>query len=158
MAELWFYHLERESSLNLLPHLLRRGLERGLRLSVETISHELVEWWSSHLWACEDTGFLPHGLEGDKRSANQPIWLTNGSTNPNGSTFRFFVNGAVPLAGWLKDEAVLQRASVLFEGANEQSLQVARLLWKEARSAGITVRYQRQNNGGGWGEVAASPA
>jgi len=158
MPELWFYHLEHETALNLLPQLLRRGLERGLRLSIETISHEFVGRWSSHLWACEDTGFLPHGLEGDKRSASQPIWLANGNANPNGSTFRFYVDGAVPSAGWLKDDAALQRASVLFEGANVQSVQAARSLWKEARSLGIAVRYQRQNDGGGWGEVTASGA
>jgi DNA polymerase-3 subunit chi len=158
MPELWFYHLERENALTLLPQLLRRGLERGLRLCVETTTLELVRHWSNHLWGYEDTGFLPHGLEGDRRSADQPIWLTNGDANPNGSKFRFFVDGAVPSAGWLKDEAVLQRASVLFEGTNEQSLNAARSLWKEARSAGIAVRYQRQNEIGGWSEVAASGA
>jgi DNA polymerase-3 subunit chi len=158
MPELWFYHLERENALTLLPQLLRRGLERGLRLCVETTTLELVRHWSNHLWGHEDTGFLPHGLEGDRRSADQPIWLTNENANPNASIFRFFVDGAVPSAGWLKEESALQRASVLFEGANEQSLQAARLLWREVRSAGITVRYQRQNESGGWSEVAASGA
>jgi DNA polymerase-3 subunit chi len=155
MPELWFYHLERESALTLLPQLLRRGLERSLRLCVETITLELATHWSDHLWAHEDASFLPHGVEGDKRSANQPIWLTNRNANPNGSTFRFFVDGAIPSAQWLADEAALRRASVLFEGTNEQSLQAARFLWREARNAGIIVRYQRQN-GGQWGEVTAS--
>jgi DNA polymerase-3 subunit chi len=155
MPELWFYQLEYENALNLLPQLLRRGLERGLRLCVETTTPELARHWSNHLWACEGTGFLPHGLEGDKRSANQPIWLTNENANPNGSTFRFYVDGAVPSVGWLKGETALQRASVLFESTNEQALKAARFLWKEARSAGIAVRYQRQN-GNSWGEATAS--
>jgi DNA polymerase III subunit chi len=158
MPELWFYHLERESAHTLLPQLLRRGLERGLRLCVETTTPELVRHWSNHLWGYEDTGFLPHGLESDRRCADQPIWLTNGEANPNNSTFRFYVDGAVPSAAWLNDNATLQRASVLFEAANEQSLQAARSLWKEARSAGMAARYQQQNESGGWGEVAASGA
>lgn len=156
MPELWFYHLERENAFTLLPQLLRRGLNQGLRLCVETTTFELARHWSDHLWAHEDTGFLPHGLEGDKRSTGQPIMLTDGNANPNGSTFRFFVDGAIPSAGWLKNEAAIARASVLFEASDESSIQAARSLWREARAAGLIVRYQRQDDSGAWREVPAS--
>ena len=150
MAEIWFYHLERESTEQVLPLLLRRGLEKGLRLSVETTSLDRVKDWSIKLWSTEDTSFLAHGFEGEPSSCVQPIWLASGPENSNGSTFRFYVDGAQP-----QTSIAFDRASVLFNGKDERETELARALWKSARSQGLTTRYQRQDETGQWREVVS---
>ena len=65
MAEIHFYHLERQSLAKLLPTLLQRGLERGWRSVVQVGSDERVEWLSNELWTYSDDSFLPHGTVRD---------------------------------------------------------------------------------------------
>jgi DNA polymerase-3 subunit chi len=151
MGELWFYHLERETSEQLLPLLLRRGLERGLRLSVETTSAELAAQWSQRLWAAEDVAFLPHGLSGDANASAQPIWIACGPDNENAASFRFYVDGAQPAL-----PCSYERASLLFNGRDEAEVAAARDLWKRAKAAGIAARYQKQDESGQWREAASS--
>lgn len=152
MAELWFYHLERITAESLLPQLLRRGGALGLRLAVQTISQERAAFWSDLLWSQEDTGFLAHGLASGDRAAQQPICLTVTAENPNGSVYRFYVDGALPELA--PHEAALTRRSVLFDGRSEKSVAEARDLWRRARLAGTAVRYQQQGEDGGWTEIA----
>jgi DNA polymerase III subunit chi len=156
MAELWLYHLEREGAEVIVPQLLRRGLERGLRLSLETSSPEMMKAWSGLLWSAEDTGFLAHGMQGEVRDGEQPILLACSNSNVNGSHFRFYVDGTVPDVVALRDLAELDRASIFFDGHNETAVAAARALWKAARETGLTMRYLRQDSSGAWSEEASS--
>ncbi len=156
MAELWFYHLERESAEQIVPQLLRRGVERGWRLSLETSSPELMKAWSSALWSIDDASFLAHGIAGESRDGEQPVLLTCSKGNENGSRFRFYVDGAIPEVSALRDETGLDRASILFDGRSEAALAAARSLWKLAREACLAMRYLRQDSVGAWSEEANS--
>ena len=89
MAEIHFYHLERQSLAKLLPTLLQRGLERGWRSVVQVGSDERVEWLSNELWTYSDDSFLPHGTVRDGHGERQPVWITAGSDAPNRPALRF---------------------------------------------------------------------
>ena len=89
MAELLFYHLERQPLESALPGLLQRSLERGWRVVVKVGSEERLEALNAHLWSFDDASFLPHGAAADGHAEAQPIWLTTGDDNPNGATVRF---------------------------------------------------------------------
>jgi DNA polymerase III subunit chi len=156
MAELWFYQLERESAETIMPQLLRRGLERGLRLSLETSSPELMKAWSDLLWSAEDTSFLAHATEGEGRDSDQPILLACANSNLSESHFRFYVDGAVPDVAFLCNSSSIARASIMIDGREETALAAARALWKKAREAGMTMRYLRQDTSGAWSEEARS--
>lgn len=150
MTEVWFYHLEREPVENVLPGLLARGLARGLKMSVQTAAPERVKLLSEKLWAYDDVAFLAHGCEGEPEPARQPIYIASSVENPNGSDFRFFVDGAVP-----ENLAALTRASLMFDGGDTASVAQARDLWRRFKAEGHVISYWKMDENSRWVNQAA---
>lgn len=145
MTEVLFYHLERQPLEQVLPTLLERSLARGWRVVVQSSDAERRDALDAHLWTYRDEAFLPHGTAQDGHPALQPIWLTYLDENPNEATVRFLVDRAV--AG---DISGYERVVYLFDGHDPDSVADARIRWKEARDAGHSVTYWRQNPSGAW--------
>lgn len=150
MAEIWFYLLEREPVESVLPGLLARGLQRGLRMTVESASQETLAQVSERLWAHDDVAFLAHGDASTPMPERQPVYLTTTAENPNRSTYRFYIAGAAP-------EALegLERASVLFDGSDAAAIERARTLWRRFKAEGHAISYWKQDEGGRWVNQAA---
>ena len=144
MAEIYFYHLGEEPLERILPGLIRRGLERGLRLAIETTDAGRLAKISDLLWTAEDVAFLAHGF-GEDQPEHQPVWLCADQQNPNGATYRFFIDGAMPqtLDG-------LERALILFDSHSEEALTSARAEWKKRKAEGHVISYWKQDDDGKW--------
>ena len=151
MAEVYFYHLERQPLEQILPKLLAASLERGWRVVVQTDSEERAEALSAMLWTFRDDAFLPHGTRADGFAHLQPVWLTAAEANPNSATVRFFVDGA-------KVSGIdgLARAVVIFDAGDEAAMASARDDWKRFKAAGHTVSYWQQDENGRWLDRAKS--
>jgi DNA polymerase-3 subunit chi len=149
MAELWFYHLERSSLEKALAPLLEKCLSRGWRALVRGTASERLIALDDALWRQKPEGFLPHGLEAGEAPSRQPILLTLNPGNPNGAKALFLVDGA-----GIDDAGGFARASVLFDGANEEALARARAQWKEAKGAGFAVTYFKEMAPGRWEQQA----
>jgi len=149
MAEVLFYHLERQPLEQVLPTLLERSLQRGWKVVVQTGDEERREALSSHLWAYRDDAFLPHGTARDGEAELQPIWLTCLDENPNAATVRFLVDRST-----CADLSPYERVVYLFDGHDESSVQDARIRWKEAKDGGHGVTYWRQTDSGAWKKMA----
>jgi len=145
MAEVLFYHLEKQPLEKVLPRLVEKTLERGWRAVIQAMSEERVEALSAALWVTGEESFLPHGTARDGNADLQPVWITDGADTPNGARVRFMVEGAsVPsLAG-------LDRAVYLFDGRDAEAVERARGLWKEAMAGGHDVTYWQQDEQGRW--------
>ena len=150
MAEVWFYLLEREPVEAVLPGLLARGMQRGLRMAVQAESVDALAQVSERLWAHEDVAFLAHGDSSTPMPERQPIYLTTSPDNPNGATYRFYIAGAAPetLDG-------MDRASVMFEGGDEAAVERARTLWRLFKAEGHAIAYWKQDETGRWVNQAA---
>lgn len=151
MAEVWFYHLERETVEAVLPGLLGRGLERNLRMAVETTDGARIKSLSDHLWAHEDVSFLPHAAAEEATADRHAIVLACGDANPNGAAYRFYVDGALPVS--LEG---LARASVMFNGLDADAVQLARDLWRRLKAEGHAIRYNKQDETGRWQDLTAA--
>lgn len=151
MTEVLFYHLERQPLAHVLPRLLKATLERGWKAVVQTGSEERAEALSTLLWTFEDEAFLPHGTRNDGFGSLQPIWLTAGGDAPNGASVRFFVDGTRA-----EDVTGLERAVILFDGADAEAVQAARDDWKKFRAQGHAISYWQQDEQGRWQNRAAS--
>ena len=128
-TEIHFYHLTRKTLEQVLPELLTKTLERGIRAIVKTANTSQSEELAKFLWVYTQNSFLPHGTEGDKEAALQPIWITDKDENPNTAKYLFLIN-------MTKSDKMSEydRVCNIFDGNNEKELQAARELWKELQS------------------------
>ena len=150
MAEALFYHLEGQTLEDVLPGLLERTRERGLRAVVRVGTAERMAALDTRLWTYSEQTFLAHGTAADGHIDRQPIYLTTEDENPNNAEVLFLVGGAVP-ADWsataLKS---LARIVMLFDGRDAEALESARAAWKAAKAAGYDATYWKQSAGGKW--------
>lgn len=149
MADVFFYHLQRQPLERALPLLLAKCLERGWRVVVQAASEERVAALDDALWTFRDDAFLPHGTRRDGDPSAQPIFLTSSSDNPNAATVRTFVDGSEPqgLDGY-------ERVMILFDGADDGMLATARQQWKTLKDAGHSLAYWQQDDTGRWQKKA----
>ena len=148
MAEIYFYHLDQKPLSSILPDLVQRGLARGLRMTIETSVPENVQSLSDLLWSWDETSFIPHGF-GDDVGTQQPLWLCADAVNTNATTYRFYLDGAVP-------DSVdgLARAIIMVDSNSEEALATARNEWKKRKFEGRAVSYWKQDDGGKWQNLA----
>lgn len=149
LAEVLFYHLERQPLEVVLPNLLERTLERGWRAVVHAGSEERMEAIDTALWTYKEASFLPHGTRKDGYAAEQPIYLTASGDVPNGAGVKFLVDGAEAerFDGFV-------RIVYLFDGNDAEATANARRQWTAAKAAGCTVTYWRQSDTGRWEKMA----
>ena len=74
MADVLFYHLERQPLERVLPVLLEKTLERGWRAAVQTASQAYAEALDGHLWTYREDSFLPHGLASEQTRRDIRSW------------------------------------------------------------------------------------
>jgi DNA polymerase-3 subunit chi len=146
-CEVWFYHLERTSLDQALPELLEKTLARGWKAIVRAREAQRIEHLDGWLWTYRDESFLPHAPAAEPGAARQPILLTTDFENPNQADALFLVDGAEPgeLAGYT-------RCLVLFDGADDAQVAVARNQWRAIKGGGLPVSYWKQQ-GRGWEKV-----
>jgi DNA polymerase III subunit chi len=147
--EFWFYHLETQPLQAVLPLLLEKTLERGWRASVRFSTPEWLDTIDSALWTYRSDSFLPHGTDRDGHAARQPVFLTLGTSNPNGAQALFLLDTASE-----GDPGRFARIIRLFGDADEEARALARAEWKAAKEAGFKVSYWRQDASGTWKKAA----
>lgn len=149
MAELWFYHLERQRVEEALPELLGKLLDRGGRALVISPEEYRLASLDQDLWTFRPDSFLPHGLASEPHASDQPVLLATAPENLNRASMLFCLDGADPgaLGAW-------ERVVVLFEASDQTALARARALWAAARKTDTLVSYWRQNDVGRWEKQA----
>lgn len=150
MAEVLFYHLQRQPLEAVLPTLIERSLERGWRIAVQATTEERLAALDDHLWTYAEDSFLPHGTDRESDAADQPVVLTLSEVNRNGASIRFLVEGApVP-----PDADAYQRMVILFDGNDQDALLYARDQWRSVKTAGHDATYWQQDARGKWAKKA----
>jgi len=146
MAEMLFYHLQRQPLEKVLPSLLEKSLARGWRVVVQASSEERMEALDAHLWTYRDDAFLPHGTDRESDPASQPVLLTTREDNPNSAEVRFLIDGAdVP-----SDAGGYERIVLLFDGEDPDALAAARARWTQAKAQGLATTYWQADEEGRW--------
>jgi DNA polymerase III subunit chi len=146
VAEMLFYHLQRQPLEKVLPPLLEKSLARGWRVVVQASSDERVEALDAHLWTYRDDSFLPHGTDREPDPASQPVLLTTRDHNPNRAEVRFLIDGAdVPI-----DADGYERIVLLFDGEDPDALAAARAHWTQAKAQGLATTYWQADEEGRW--------
>lgn len=139
MADVLFYHLTESSLEEALPALLEKSLDRGWKAVVQAAGEERRDALDLALWTYRDESFLAHGTDREPFPEEQPVFLTVGNGNPNGSAIRFLVDGAVSAS--VED---YERIVFMFDGTDEAQVAAARDEWKKLKAGGNNVTYWQQ--------------
>jgi DNA polymerase-3 subunit chi len=146
VAEVLFYHLQRQPLEAVLPSLLGKSIERGWRAVVQAVTEERLASIDDHLWTYSDESFLPHGTDREPQPETQPVLLTVSPANPNGAGIRFLVEGAdLP-----EDLDLYERVVILFDGDDAEAVARAREQWREVTRRGAAATYWQQDEQGRW--------
>jgi DNA polymerase-3 subunit chi len=149
VADVFFYHLTERTLEQSLPELLEKCLERDWRACVQFGSLERLELFDPLLWTWRDESFLPHSATRDGKEAQQPVFLTAETDNPNNAVVRFMVDGAEP-----PSLEPYTRGIYIFDGHDAEAVAQARERWKVEKAAGHDITYWQQNARGGWEKKA----
>nr|WP_029925222.1 DNA polymerase III subunit chi [Ochrobactrum sp. UNC390CL2Tsu3S39] len=145
MAEILFYHLTESTLDEALPGLVERSLGRGWRVTIQTVSEERRDALDGLLWTFSDTSFVAHGTDKKPHPEHQPVLLTTGEANPNGATVRFLVEGA-----GLERADAYERLVVMFDGHDQDQLDIARGQWKNFKAGSHDLTYWQQTPDRRW--------
>lgn len=149
MAEILFYHLTHSTLDDALPRLIERSLARDWKVTIQFMSEERRDAMDSYLWVFSDDSFVGHGTERDAYPNYQPVYLTLGEENPNGSQVRFMVEGAN-----CSDPEKYERLVVMFDGRDQELLGEARQQWKNYKNQEHQLTYWQQTDDGRWEKKA----
>jgi DNA polymerase-3 subunit chi len=108
-----------------------------------------VDHLDGWLWSYREDSFLAHGRADEPMADRQPILLTTDQENPGGAQALFLIDGAEPgvLDGY-------ERCMVLFDGRDDDAVQLARRRWRDFKSSGLPVSYWQQGTERGWEKKA----
>ena len=156
MAVARFYHLTQDPLEGLLPLLIAKAFEAGLRVAVRGRERARMEALDRSLWHGE--GFLPHGLAGGPHDAEQPALLcwddVPAAALPNLPGCLITLD-ASPVGA---DEArVLDRLCIVFDGLDPVAVEAARGQWRSLTGDGVEAEYWRRDSGR-WICAARHPA
>ena len=149
MAEIRFYHLQRQTLEEALPKLMAKIHELGLRAIIKFPDRGLMETSNKVLWDYDPASFLPHDMEGCEAADEQAIYLTTGDENPNGATVLVLIDA-------VKSDHVasFDRCLYMFDGRDEGIVAAAREDWKAFKVHEATMSYWQQREEGGWEQKA----
>jgi DNA polymerase-3 subunit chi len=144
MGAAYFYHLTRQPVEVTLPMLLDKALAAGWRVAVRGTDPARMDWLDQKLWLGPEDGFLPHGLAGGPRDADQPVLLTTGPEAGNNPSCVMTIDGAEIGS---EEVQALERVCILFDGHDGAALQAARGQWKALTEAGCSAQYWSEESG-----------
>ncbi|MEL7097808.1 MAG: DNA polymerase III subunit chi [Pseudomonadota bacterium] len=144
MGAAYFYHLTRRPLEQTLAMLLGKARQAGWRVAVRGRDAARLDFLDEKLWLGPEDGFLPHGRAGGPHDARQPILLTEHAAAPNAPHCVMAIDGAEVTAA---EVAVLDRVCVLFDGTDEDAVQIARGQWKALADAGAAAQYWSEASG-----------
>ena len=145
MADVKFYHLERQTLDQVLPALLGKALQNGHRIIVKAANDQEVERLNTHLWTYDQNSFLPHGSAKDGHHTDQPVWITSNDENPNKADVIILTQGTTT-----GTEGKFALICDMIDGRNDQAVSEARTRWKTYKDDGHDVTYWQQTPQGGW--------
>lgn len=136
MGAVFFYHLTERPLERTLPVLLSKALEAGWRVAVRGRDPQFLERLDRQLWAGD--GFLPHGMAGGAHDTMQPVLLTTEAACPNRPSCVMSVGGADLFPDEVRS---LERACILFDGADGAAVEHARNQWRSLTGEGLSAQY-----------------
>jgi DNA polymerase III subunit chi len=149
VAEIRFYHLQRQRLEEALPKLMEKVHEAGLKSVIKAPDEAVRNALDKALWTYDPVSFIPHDKEGSAYATVQPMFLTCNDENPNAATVQVIINAVEGT-----NAEVFDRCLYMFDGRDERIVAKARADWKAFKDLGVEMSYWQQKETGGWEQKA----
>lgn len=142
-----FYHLEKMGFEEAAVLILEKAYERGNKVLIRLDNASFCDSLNQTLWTHNPDSFIPHGVEKDGFSEEQPIFITHKKEyNPNEADILVVYNPKdIPLVDGFS------RVLIFFNGLDEDALKDARFIWRNF-SDGTNELHYWQKEETGWKE------
>ena len=138
-----FYHLERSNLDTELPFIMEGLYAEKKRVLIRTDSPERTDYIGNLLWTYNSDKWLPHGTEKDGRTQKQPIFITEGSDNPNKATVLAVISGE-ELDFTAPENKDFEHILIIFSAHDMTAKDNARKLWLVAKEKGYELYYLKR--------------
>jgi len=138
-----FYHLERSNLDTELPFIMEGLYAEKKRVLIRTDSPERTDYIGNLLWTYNSDKWLPHGTVKDGRTQKQPIFITEGSDNPNNATVLAVVSGE-ELDFTAPENKAFEHILIIFSAHDMTAKDNARKLWLTAKEKGYELYYLKR--------------
>lgn len=146
MASVLFFQLTRSPVEQTARTLLTRAMKQGWRVMIHGTDPARLDHLDRDLWLGPEDDFIPHGRAGGEHDALQPVLLSESGDLANDPAAVMLLDGAsvdlVAVQG-------LERVWVLFEDADTERRNLARVQWRLVTEAGLAAQYWSEE-GGRW--------
>ena len=152
-ADVSLYQLTTHPLEKVLPRILEKVYDGGLRALVVTDTVERMQMLNTVLWTYSPGAFLPHGMEGTKLydAKDNPVWLTLEPVNKNEASVLVLTGGQT-----VQDLVGYKRCVDIFDGNDETALAAAQQRLRHYQQKGHPVVYWKQSLNGNWDQVPLS--
>jgi DNA polymerase-3 subunit chi len=149
-AEVSLYHLTTHPLEKILPRILEKVYDGGLRALVVTDTTDHMQALNAALWTYSSGAFLPHGADGNKSvdPADNPIWISVEPNNKNNATVLVLTNGRN-----VDDLSNYARCVDIFDGNDPTALASAEKRRDQYQKQGHAIVYWKQSLNGNWDQV-----
>ena len=124
--------------------VIEKCYQTGQHTLVCTDSVERKEALDKALWSYGRRSFIPHGTPSDDKAQSFPVILSSTIDNINGAKI------LVLTAPELEIDNSFERVIMVFDGNDENSLQLARKRYKELKDLGNELKFYFQDKKGVW--------
>lgn len=145
MTEIAFYHCTTTPLPQALAGILEKILKQDKRALVVVPDQARLQFYDDFLWSYREEAFLPHGTKRDGFAIDQPIWLSQDDYPANNATYAIYLEGALTA-----NPQNYERVFHLFDGLNDDQVQLARDAWKNYKEQQFDLVYYRQGPDASW--------
>ena len=146
MTEFRFYEYRVKSLEEVLPEILSKAHERGMRAVVLLDNADEVRQLNAALWTYNPNSFLPHGSAEDGDGAHQPIWLTDkAGDKPNNAKLLVLTD-----LKQIDEASQYDICCVMVDGQNQNLAIKAKTYFDQNKLNSSSLAYWIQSPAGKW--------
>ncbi len=146
MSAINFYELAVSPVDKVLPVLVLKAYEQGMRCVVLAENKDRLDELNKVIWTFKQDAFIPHGTKDDGKPENQVIYLTCEEENPNNSSVVFVTDNR-------EVKGAFEKFVDIFDGTVPETLKSAQARIDGYKAKGFEVNHFRQNEKAGWDRV-----
>lgn len=145
MTDIRFYHMEQSTLDQVLPAITTKAFQSGKRVMIRVPEKSEAMRLSDLLWSFHPNIFLPHGVEGDKYTDKQPVWITSETSNDNKAEILILTHGCTA-----ENIVDFDMVCEMLDGRVESQIKDARTRWKTYKVDNHELTYWQQGDNGKW--------